>query len=71
MGPANEPEIDSLHCRAICTEIGERLQIMLDRETAALPTSLQVLMLQLAAQDLAASPSIAPCIDDIAWGEVG
>jgi hypothetical protein len=64
MNPAREPTIDSLHCRAICEEIGERLRIMLDREATPLPPRLQVLMLRLAAQDLAASPSIAPRIAD-------
>jgi hypothetical protein len=71
MGTAKEPEIDSSHCRAICAEIGERLQVMLDREATALPTHLQVLMLQLAAQELAGSPSITPCTDEMACSEVG
>ena len=62
MSPAREPKIDSLHCRAICEEIGDRLRIMLDREATALPPRLQVLMLRLAAQDLARSPSAAPSV---------
>jgi hypothetical protein len=57
-------QIDPTHCRAICEEIGERLRIMLDREAMALPPRLQVLMLRLAAQDLAGSPSIAAAIDE-------
>ncbi|MCP4618320.1 MAG: hypothetical protein GY844_18030 [Bradyrhizobium sp.] len=69
MSPANEPKIDSTHCRAICDEIGERLRIMLDREATALPVRLQVLMLRLAAQDLAGSPSIAPSVGGAARGE--
>ena len=64
MGPANEPKIDSAHCRAICDEIGERLRIMLDREMTALPPRLQVLMLRLAAQDLAGSLSISLPVDE-------
>lgn len=52
-------EIDSLHCRAICDEIGERLRVMLDRDASALPPRLQVLLLRLAEQDMAASPPIA------------
>jgi len=57
-------QIDPTHCRAICDEIGERLRIMLDRETTALPPRLQVLMLRLAAQDLAGSPAVAVAVDD-------
>jgi hypothetical protein len=59
----NGLQIDSTHCRAICDEIGERLRVILDRETTALPPRLQVLMLRLAAQDLAGSPSIVPSIE--------
>jgi len=69
MGADNELQIDSSHCRAICDEIGERLRVILDRETTALPPRLQVLMLRLAAQDLAGSPSIAPSIGDMARDE--
>jgi hypothetical protein len=57
-------QIDSSHCRAICDEIGERLRMVLDREATALPARLQVLMLRLAAQDLAGSPAIAAAIDE-------
>ena len=62
MGVDSKVRIDSSHCRAICDEIGDRLRIMLDREASALPSGLQVLLLRLAAQDLAGSPSIAPSI---------
>jgi hypothetical protein len=57
-------QIDSSHCRAICEEIGDRLRIMLDRNATTLPPRLQVLMLRLAAQDLAGSRSIAAAIDE-------
>lgn len=63
MGQVNE--LDSLHCRAICEEIGERLRIMFDLEATALPPRLQVLMLRIAAQELAESPSIAPSLDEM------
>jgi hypothetical protein len=66
MGRVSEQKLDSLHCRAICEEIGDRLRIMLDREATPLPPRLQVLMLRLAAQELAESPSIAPSIADMA-----
>ncbi len=57
-------QLDPTHCRAICDEIGERLRIMLDRDATALPPRLQVLMLRLAAQDLAGSPAVAADIDE-------
>jgi hypothetical protein len=57
-------QIDPTHCRAICDEIGERLRIMLDRDATALPSRLQVLMLRLAAQDLAGAPAVAADIDE-------
>ena len=58
--------LDHTHCRAICDEIGARLRVMLDREATAMPPRLQVLMLRLAAQELSASPSIAPSIEEMA-----
>lgn len=67
MGPNGRVRIDTSHCRAICDEIGERLRMILDREATALPPRLQVLMLRLAAQDLAGLPSSAASIDDRAW----
>jgi hypothetical protein len=70
MDAENGLQIDSTHCRAICDEIGERLHLILDRETTDLPPRLQVLMLRLAAQDLAGPPSIAPSLDDMARDEV-
>jgi hypothetical protein len=62
-----EPElpIDPSHCRAICEEIGARLRVILDREMTAVPPRLQALLLRLAAQELSASPSIAPSLDDM------
>jgi hypothetical protein len=57
-------QIDPAHGRAICDEIGERLRMILDREATALPPRLQVLMLRLAAQDLAGSPAVAAAIDE-------
>jgi len=65
MGADTELQIDSSHCRAICDEIGARLRIMLDREATTLPPRLQALLLRLAAQELSASPSIAPSLDDM------
>jgi hypothetical protein len=70
MGAGNELRIDSLHCRAICDEIGERLRYVLDREATALPQRLQLLMERLAEQDLLMAPSIAPSMDDMVWRPV-
>ena len=59
-------QIDPTHCRAICDEIGARLRVMLDREATPMPPRLQALLLRLAAQELSASPSIAPSLDEMA-----
>jgi hypothetical protein len=64
---AENVQLDSSHCRAICDEIGERLRMILDREAAPLPPRLQLLMLRLFEQDMAQAPSIAPAIDDMVW----
>jgi len=66
MGADTRLQLDSTHCRAICDEIGARLRVILDRETTAMPPRLQVLMLRLAAQELSASPSIAPSLEEMA-----
>ena len=58
MGVLNERQIDSVHCRAICDEIGERLRMMLRPETAALPVRLQILLDRLADQERDLAPSI-------------
>ena len=63
-------QIDTTHCRAICDEIGARLRVVLDCEASALPPRLQVLLLRLAEQDMAASPSIAAPIDGTAPGSM-
>ena len=62
---AENVQLDSSHCRAICDEIGERLRMILDREAAPLPPRLQLLMLRLFEQDMNQAPSIASAIDDI------
>ena len=65
MGVHTESQIDPSHCRAICDEIGARLRVILDREATPMPPRLQSLLLRLAAQELSASPSIAPSLDDM------
>ena len=70
MSRPNELQIDSVHCRAICDEIGERLRTILRTETGHLPDRLQILLDQLADQDRELAPSIAPDLDDMIWQPV-
>jgi predicted transcriptional regulator len=59
-------QIDPIHSRAICEEIGERLRDMLQRHgMPELPSNLQRLMQRLAEADDEISPSIAPSLEDI------
>ena len=67
MNLSNQLEIDSIHCRAICDEVGERLRIMLRPDTGDLPVRLQVLIDRLADQERQAAPSIVPDLDDMIW----
>jgi hypothetical protein len=60
-------QIDSLHCRAICEEIGDRLRIALGAGPGALPARLRLLMDQLAQQDRGLAPSIVPTLEDMIW----
>ena len=67
MSGSNQLQIDSVHCRAICEEIGERLRNILRPETAGLPIRLQVLIDRLADQDREMAPAIVPNLDDMIW----
>jgi hypothetical protein len=67
MKAQNGLQIDSLHCRAICEEIGERLRIALGPAPRALPVRLQLLMAQLVDQDRKLAPSIVPSQEDMTW----
>lgn len=59
-------QIDSIHARAICDEIGERLRTVLRRDADHdLPPRLRTLMEALAKADSEASPSIVPSLDDM------
>jgi len=65
---ASPPQIDSGHCRAICDEIGDRLRILLNKESGELPQHLRLLMGRLAELDSSQAPSIVPAMDDaIEW----
>ena len=67
MSRSNQLQIDSLHSRAICDEIGERLRMILRPETAELPVRLQILIDRLADQDRELAPSMVPDLDDMIW----
>jgi hypothetical protein len=58
-------QIDSVHCRAICEEIGYRLNQFLDVEALALPPQLNWLLDQLRRQEEEDSPSIAPSLEEM------
>lgn len=59
-------EIDAVHSRAICEEIGDRLREVLRREVGSeLPPRLHDLMERLARADHSAAPSIVPSLEDV------
>jgi hypothetical protein len=58
-------QIESGHCRAICDEIGERLRILLDKETSEIPPRLRLLINRLAELDREQVPSIVPAMEDL------
>jgi len=60
------PQLDSLHCQAICEEVGERLRILLDRDAPELPQHLRSLLARFAELDNVQAPSIVPAMDDLA-----
>jgi hypothetical protein len=62
--PAPNIQIDSVHCRAICEEIGYRLSRFLKTETSDLPPQLNLLLDQLRQRDQD-SPSIAPSLEEM------
>jgi hypothetical protein len=65
---APSPQLDSGHCRAICEEVGERLRILLDKQSTEIPPRLRLLLDRLAELDSRQAPSIAPAMDDMtAW----
>jgi len=59
-------QIDALHSREICAEIGDRLREIFRREAASeLPSRLQYLMERLTEADREAAPSLVPSLDDM------
>jgi hypothetical protein len=55
--------LDPTHCRAICEEIGARLEFALRREISPIPPRLMALIDRLA--ELDDSPSIVPSFGDM------
>ena len=61
-------QMDAVHSREICAEIGDRLREILRRDaTSELPPRLQYLMERLAEADRETSPSLAPSLEDMIW----
>jgi hypothetical protein len=61
-------QMDAVHSREICAEIGDRLRELLRREaTSELPIPLQHLMERLAEADRESSPSLVPSLEDMIW----
>jgi hypothetical protein len=58
-------QIDAVHSREICAEIGDRLREILRREASELPPRLQHLMARLAEADRETSPSLVPSLEDM------
>jgi hypothetical protein len=58
-------DLDHVHCRAICDEIGDRLREILRRSASELPPRLNDLMARLAEADREPSPSIVPSFGDM------
>lgn|GEM_PF-634242 len=57
--------IDSVHCAAICEEIGYRLRRFLDKDKTELPAHLGLLLDKLREMECDESPSIVPSFEDI------
>jgi hypothetical protein len=61
-------QIDAVHSREICAEIGDRLREILRCEAISeLPPRLQHLMERLAEADRETSPSLVPSLEDMIW----
>ena len=57
--------LDHTHCRAICSEIGERLRESLGGEAADMPPYQRRLVDRLGELDTVSSPGIVALIDDL------
>jgi hypothetical protein len=56
-------QIDSIHCRAICEEVGYRLSKLLETEVAELPPQLKMQLDRFRQKEDA--PSIVPSLNDM------
>ena len=70
MSAQKQLQIDSIHCRAICDEIGERMRAIHGRPLPPASPYLQSLIDRLSELDHQAAPSIAPSIDEMIWQPV-
>ncbi len=66
--PAAMAALDSIHSRALCDEIGERLRGVLDHDASEIPSHLRRLVDRLAELERVAAPSIVPEIGDMHAG---
>ena len=60
--------VDSIHSRALCDEIGERLRDVLGQDAAEIPPYLRRLVDRLAELERVPAPSIVPEISDMHAG---
>ena len=73
MSTLSRLQIDSLHCRAICDEIGDRLREILKQEVLEIPPRLLASIDKLAKLEiddltqLERAPSIAPSGDEMSF----
>ena len=63
-------QIDSVHCAAICEELGYRLSQYLKKEIPEIPPQLKLLLDRLRQEDREEAPSIVPSFDGMEVPEV-
>lgn len=62
--------LDSVHCRAICDEIGDRLREIMGRESMEMSPYLRRLVDRLPELDYVPSPSISPLVEGLRQPDV-
>jgi hypothetical protein len=60
--------LDSIHARAVCDEIGERLRGVLAHDASEIPSHLRGLVDRLAELERVTAPSIVPELSDMHAG---
>jgi hypothetical protein len=58
-------QIDSVHCAALCEELGYRLRQHLEKGLSEIPLQLKLLLDRLRQQDGEEAPSIVPSFEDM------